>query len=186
MSESTKIEFRHRRVRELDDITDLVGMIFPGNRNQQHAAARILLTLRAAAESVPSLRVLEEQHGISRRTLERTRAKLARVGLIECVSPLNKRSNGQHGWKLSRRMGAALRQLADKIDEWQSDTRSERRAKDERLVGMLRSVAFVDWQSLKTVPSRRWYETRSLGALRSIHFARAAGNRCYSCAPTEK
>ena len=138
MSESTKIEFRHRRVRELDDITDLVGMIFPGNRNQQHAAARILLTLRAAAESVPSLRVLEEQHGISRRTLERTRAKLARVGLIERVSPLSKRANGRPGWRLSGRMSAALRVLADKIEAWRTDARPERQEKDERLAGFVR------------------------------------------------
>jgi DNA-binding HxlR family transcriptional regulator len=138
MSGPTKIDFRHRRVREIEDITDIVAMILPGNTNQQHAAARVLLTLKAATEAVPSLRVLEEQYGISHRTLERTRAKLARVGLIECVSPLNKRSNGRHGWRLSSRMGAALRQLADKIEAWREDKRPERREKDERLVGILR------------------------------------------------
>ena len=138
MSEATKIDFRHRRVREIEDITDIVAMIFPGNTNQQNAAARILLTLKAAVETVSSLRVLEEQHGISRRTLERTRAKLARVGLIECVSSLSKRSNGQHGWKLSSRMGAALRQLAGKIEGWREDGRPERAEKDEQLLGMLR------------------------------------------------
>jgi len=138
MSEPTKIDFRHRRIREIEDITDIVAMIFLGNTNQQNAAARILLTLKAAAETVSSLRVLEEQHGISRRTLERTRAKLARVGLIECVSSLSKRANGRPGWRLSGRMSAALRLLADKINEWKSDTRPERAEKDERLVGMLR------------------------------------------------
>ena len=138
MSASTKIDFRHRRVREIEDITDIVAMILPGNTNQQHAAARVLLTLKATAEAVPSLRVLEEQYGISRRTLERTRAKLARVGLIECVSPLSKRANGQHGWRLSGRMSAALRLLAEKIEGWRDDKRPERQEKDERLVGMLR------------------------------------------------
>jgi len=137
MSGPTKIDFRHRRVREIEDITDVVAMIFPGNTNQQHAAARILLTLKAVAETVASLRVLEEQHGISRRTLERTRAKLARVGLIECVSPLSKRANGRPGWRLSGRMSAALRVLADKIEAWRDDKRRERAEKDERLVGML-------------------------------------------------
>jgi len=137
MTESAKIDFRHRRIRELDDITDLVAMIFPGNRNQQHTAARVLLTLKAAAESVPSLKVLEEQYGISHRTIERTRAKLARVGLIEHIGPLSKRANGSPGWRLSGRMSAALRLLADKIDVWKSDTRRERRAKDERLMGAL-------------------------------------------------
>jgi len=34
MSESTKIEFRYRRIREISDFTELVEMLFPGNRNQ--------------------------------------------------------------------------------------------------------------------------------------------------------
>jgi hypothetical protein len=136
MSEPSKIDFRHRRIREIEDITDIVAMIFPGNTNQQNAAARILLTLKAAAETVPSLRVLEEQHGISRRTLERTRAKLAHVGLIENIGPLSKRANGHPGWRLSGRMSGAMRLLAEKIDTWKTDTRPERQEKDERLVGM--------------------------------------------------
>ena len=138
MTESTKIEFRYRRVSEIDDITDLVGMLFPGNRNQQHAAARILLALKASSEPMPSMSHLEREHDISRRTLQRTRAKLARLGLIEHVSFLNARYGGQHGWKLSSRMSTALRQLADKIDDWRRDMRPERREKDERLVGVLR------------------------------------------------
>ena len=135
--ESAKIEFRHRRIRELEDITDLVAMIFPGNRNQQHAAARILLFLKAAGPPVRSLGSFEARHNISRRTLERTRAKLAAVGLIEYLSPLSKRANGQPGWRLSRRMSAALRLLGDKIEAWRDDKRPERAEKDERLVGML-------------------------------------------------
>ena len=42
MTESTKIDFRYRRVSQMGDVTDLVAILFPGNRNQQHAAARIL------------------------------------------------------------------------------------------------------------------------------------------------
>ena len=33
MSEPTKIDFRHRRIREIEDITDIVAIIFPGNTN---------------------------------------------------------------------------------------------------------------------------------------------------------
>lgn len=69
MSGSTKIEFRHRRIRELEDLTDFVGVLFPGNRNQQHAAARIRLVLKSSEEPVRSLRPLEQQHGISWRVL---------------------------------------------------------------------------------------------------------------------
>ena len=138
MTESTKVEFRYRRVSEIDDITDLVEMLFPGNRNQQHAAARILLALKTSSEPMPSMSHLEREHSISRRTLQRTRAKLARLGLIEHVSFLNARYGGQHGWKLSSRMSTALRQLADRIDDWRKDARPQRREKDERLLGLLR------------------------------------------------
>jgi len=86
MSVSTKIDFRHRRVREIEDITDIVAMIFPGNTNQQHAAARILLALKAADIPLASLRSLEQHQHISRRALECTLAKLAGDVLIESVS----------------------------------------------------------------------------------------------------
>lgn len=137
MTESTKIEFRYRRISQLDDITDLVALLFPGNQNQQHAAARILMKLKPANQLVATLSDLEEQCGISRRTLQRTRAKLARLGLIEHVTWMNSRYAGQTGWRLSRRMICGLRQLADKIDDWQEDTSPERGEKDKRLVGVL-------------------------------------------------
>ena len=117
--------------------TDIAEMLFPVNGNQQHAAARILLALKASSEPMPSMSHLGREHGISRRTLQRTRAKLARLGLIEHLSFLNARCGGQHGWKFSSRMSTALRQLADRIDDWRRDTRPERREKDERLVGVL-------------------------------------------------
>lgn len=137
MTESTKIEFRYRRVSQLEDITDLVEMLFPGNRNQQHAAARILMTLKASDELVESLSFVEDKHGITRRTLQRARAKLSRLGLIEHVTWMNRSYHGQQGWKLSSRMGTALRQLADHIDGWRKDDRPERAEKDEMLVGLL-------------------------------------------------
>jgi len=137
MTESTKIEFRQRRISQLADITDLVEMLFPGNKNQQHAAARVLLALKAAKDMVPNLKHLEQKHRISRRTLQRTRAKLARLGLIEYVSWMNTRYGGQQGWKLSGRMSTALRQLADKIDEWRNDQRQTQKDKEAVLVDCL-------------------------------------------------
>jgi DNA-binding HxlR family transcriptional regulator len=137
MTESTKITFIARRVGDVDDVTDLVVILFPGNANQQHAAARILLMLKVADAPVSSFGDLERQHGISRRTLQRTRAKLARLGLIEYASALGSRYGGQQGWRLSSRMSTALRQLAERIDRWRNDQRPERMEKDERLVGVL-------------------------------------------------
>ncbi len=137
MNESTKIDFRYRRISQIDDLTDLVAMLFPGNKNQQHAAARILLALRAAKQPTPTFADLECRFDISRRTLQRARAKLARLGLIEHVTWMNSRYGGQQGWKLSSRTSSALRALADKIEGWQKDDRPERREKDEQLVGLL-------------------------------------------------
>jgi len=123
---------------ETDDITDLVKMLFPRNGNQQHAAARIILALKASDEPLASLSLLEREHGISRRTLQRTRAKLARVGPIEYASPLSARYGGRAGWRLSGRMSTALRQLADKLDACKRDSRPEHRTKDEQLISLLR------------------------------------------------
>jgi predicted transcriptional regulator len=137
MTEATKINFVARRVCEIQDLTDLVRALFPGNANLQHAAARILLTLKAN-ESAKSLSDLERRHAISRRTLQRARAKLARLGLIEYASRLGLRYGGQEGWRLSGRMTTALRQMADRIDQWRLDGRPDRHAKDEMLIGLLR------------------------------------------------
>ena len=138
MTEPTKISFQYRQISKIEDITDLVEMLFPGNKNQQHAAARILLELKQSKRIVPNLAHLEPKHGISRRTLQRTRAKLARLGLIEHVSWMNSRHGGQQGWKLSSRMSSALRQVAERIDHWRTDTRPGRKDRDEQLVELLR------------------------------------------------
>ena len=137
MTESTKINFQHRKIRRLDDITDWVEILFPGNRNQQHAAARILLALKESGDLVPRLSFLEERYGISRRTLERTRAKLARLGLIEHMTWMNSRYHGREGWILSTRMSSSLRSLADTLDQWAEDAEPPRMEKEKSLVNLL-------------------------------------------------
>ena len=112
MAEYTKISFNHRK--EISDYDDLVEMLFPGNRNQQHAAACILFELKWAKNIVPNLVYIENKYSTSRRILQRARAKLSRLGLIEYVSSFNSRYGGQAGWKPSTRFEAALRRLADK------------------------------------------------------------------------
>ena len=114
MPELTKIDFQHRRISQLSDFTDLIAMLFPGSRNQQYAAACIFFELKWANAIVPNLAHLERKYGISRRVLQRARAKLSRLGLIEHVSYLNSRYGGQHGWRLSSRFEAGLRLLADR------------------------------------------------------------------------
>jgi len=112
MPQYTKISFNHRK--DLTDYGDLVEILFPGNRNQQHASACIFFELKWADSLVPNLSHLEKRYDISRRILQRARAKLSRLGLIEHISSFNKRYNGQSGWKLSTRFERGLKRLADK------------------------------------------------------------------------
>jgi DNA-binding HxlR family transcriptional regulator len=133
-----KIAFEHRHARSLDDIADLAEMMFPGKRAHQYTAARMLLRLKAARGVVGSFHDLETGCGISRRMLQRTRAKLARLGLIERVTWMNSRYGGLNGWKLSGRMSAGLRALADRMDQWRHDTGPSRKAKEEALAELLR------------------------------------------------
>jgi len=138
MTESTKMDFRCRRVSEVEDAGDLAEILFPGNRNQQHATVCILFELKWATAIVPSLSPLEARHGISRRTLQRTRAKLARLGLVVHVSSLNARYGGQSGWKLSSRFASSLRQLAGKVEHWAENKGPGRQEKEELTLEAIR------------------------------------------------
>ena len=112
MLKYAKINFNHRK--DLVDYGDLIEIVFPGNRNQQHAAACIFFETKWADGLVSNLSYLEKQYGISRRILQRARAKLAHLGIIEYISSFNKKYNGQSGWKLSTRFERSLKRLAEK------------------------------------------------------------------------
>ena len=131
MAEHTKISFNHRK--EISDYSDLVEMLFPSNRNQQHAAACILFELKWAENIVPNLSYIENKYSTSRRILQRARAKLSRLGLIEHVGYLNSRYGGQAGWKLSTRFERSLNQLAQKCADIR-DTKTSSKEKDSMLV----------------------------------------------------
>jgi len=133
MLESTKISFRYRRIPQLADFSELAETLFPGNHNQQHAAVCIFFELKWANSMVPNLAYIERKYDISRRILQRTRAKLARLGLIEHVSYLNSRYGGQSGWKLSNRFEGALKQLAQKCASFK-DIKISSKEKDLMLV----------------------------------------------------
>jgi hypothetical protein len=80
---------------------------------------------------------LEQKHNISRRTLQRTRAKLARLGLIEHISPFNTRYGGASGWRLSTRFAGGLRRLAQFADKWQRDRSRSSAEKEQALITLL-------------------------------------------------
>ena len=108
-------------------------MLFPHNHNQQHAAACVFFELKWAKGMVPNLAYMEKKYDISRRILQRARAKLSRLGLIEHVSYLNSRYGGQHGWKLSSRFETALKHLVAKCAGF-GDAKISSKEKDLMLV----------------------------------------------------
>jgi len=124
--EPTKIEFHHHRISQISDFTELIEIMFPANRNQQHVAACIFFELKWAKHMVPNLAHIEKRYDISRRILQRTRAKLSRLGLIEHISYLNNRYGGQHGWRLSSRFERTLNKLALKCADFRISGTSSR------------------------------------------------------------
>ena len=138
MSEPTKIDFHHRRISQLTDFTELIEMLFPGNSNQQYAASCIFFELKWANSIVPNLSYIETKYNLSRRILQRARAKLRRIGLIEHVGFLNSRYDGQHGWKFSNRFTTALIKLSKKIVTFHHQDNS-RKEKDKVLLILMDS-----------------------------------------------
>jgi len=95
-------------------------MLFPGNRNQQHVGACIFFELKWAKYILPNLAHIEKRYNVSRRILQRARARLSIVGLIEHVSYSDSRYGGQHGWRLSTRFERTLNQLSTKCADYRN------------------------------------------------------------------
>ena len=137
MAQFSKISFINSRISRLSDNTQLVEMLFPGNRNQQYAAACILFELKWKHSIVPNMAYMEDTYKISRRILERTRAKLSKLGVIEHISYLNGRYGGQSGWKLSTRFSSTLKRLAQYFETWCHDKDTGNCEKEKLLLELL-------------------------------------------------
>lgn len=110
---STKIEFNANRIARMSDTSDLAEVLFPGNRNQQHGFMAIWFSLKWADRGlVPNFDGVAREHDITPRTLERVRAKLRRLGLIDHVSRFSAKHGYREGWVLSTRFERTLGQLA--------------------------------------------------------------------------
>lgn len=97
------------------DATDLAELLFPRNANQQHAFLVIWTALKWRHHMVPNLVAAAQNHGVSRRTLERVRAKLCRLGVIEHVSRYSARLGYRDGWIFSSRFERSLVLLAERV-----------------------------------------------------------------------
>lgn len=127
---STNIEASHGRIRRLADPADLAELLFPGNASHQHAFLVIWTTLKWRQHLVPNLAAAAQDRGVSRRTLERVRAKLCRLGVIEHVSRCSARLGYRDGWVLSSRFERSLALLAERVASLKTPEASSRE-KDE-------------------------------------------------------
>ncbi len=147
---STRIELSFNKINRLTDLADLAEMLLPGNRNQQHAFLSIWISLKWGDSGiVPNLAAATEKHGISRRTLERVRAKLRRMGLIDYVSRFSAEWGYREGWVLSSRFERSLQQLAEKVGSFK-DTKSQAKDKDTLMLQLAqarRDAAHVQEQN---------------------------------------
>jgi hypothetical protein len=135
---STKIDWSFNKIAKLADSADLAEMLFPGNRNQQHAFLVLWISLKwADHRMVPNLASVVRKSGVSRRSFERVRAKLRRLGLIDHVSRFNARHSYREGWVVSTRFQRSLNQLAAKAAEL-ADPGQGSREKDEMLLDFAR------------------------------------------------
>jgi len=131
---TTKIDFAFRRITRLNNLGELAEMFFPGNRNQQYAFLVIWTRLKWHTDGiVPNLGQFVTAQGVSRRTLERVRAKMRRMGLLEHISRFDPRFGNREGWILSENFEKSLSVLVQKIGRFKNVDESSQ-AEDEHVL----------------------------------------------------
>jgi len=110
---STKIDLNHNKVARIQDIDELAGILFPGNRNHQKCFLALWVELKWAPDQfLPTLEPVADKYGISHRSLETVRAKMRRLGLIDHVSRFGQKHGYREGWVFSNKFSQALQSLA--------------------------------------------------------------------------
>jgi hypothetical protein len=141
---TTKIDFSYRRIGKLAGIGELAEMFFPGNRNQQYAFLVIWMKLKWKTEGiVPNLGQFVTSQGVSRRTLERVRAKMRRMGLLEHVSRFDPRFGNREGWILSDNFEKGLEQMMHRVAAFR-DPEAGSREEDDRVLAVAREKRQVE------------------------------------------
>ncbi len=131
---STRIEWSFNKIARMADLSDLAEMLFPSNRNHQHAFLATWLAIKwGNHQLVPNLARVAADHNISRRTLERVRAKMRRIGLIDHVSRFNGAHGYREGWTLSTRFERSLGQMAERMASFRDPAHGSKE-KDEMLL----------------------------------------------------
>lgn len=132
---TTKIDFAFRRIARLGGIGEVAEMFFPGNRNQQYAFLVIWVRLKWRSEGiVPNLGQLVMSEGVSRRTLERVRAKMRRMGLLEHITRFDPRFGNREGWILSENFEKSLVLLGQKMAQFRETSQGSPEQEEQVLL----------------------------------------------------
>lgn len=132
----TKIALNFNQIARLEDLNDLAGILFPGNRNHRRAFLAIFVEIKWHGHGpLPNLAFVAEKHGISPRTLERVRAKMRLLGLIDHVSRFSKQYGYREGWVLSTRCERSLEQLAAKLRVFREPGDEHKKQSDRDALG---------------------------------------------------
>ncbi len=135
---STKIELNHSRIARVQDLDELAGVLFPGNRNHQHIFLAVFVELKwAEGQFLEALEPVADKYGISRRSLETVRAKMRRLGLIDHVSRFGQKHGYREGWVFSNKFVHALEKLASLAVKFRECRNAMQERKDRDLLSYL-------------------------------------------------
>ena len=131
---STKIKLNANKVARIQDMEELAGLLFPGNRNHQRIFLAIFIELKYAfGQFLPSLDHLCQEYDFTKRTLETVRSKMRRMGLIDHVSRFNPKHGYREGWLFSSRFNRTLRRISDLLTNFRDRTDTNQEKKDRDL-----------------------------------------------------
>lgn len=135
---STKIELNHSRIARVQDLDELAGVLFPGNRHHQRIFLAVFVELKwAEGQFLEALEPVADKYGISRRSLETVRAKMRRLGLIDHVSRFGQKHGYREGWVFSNRFVHALEKFASLAVKFRECRNAMQERKDRDLLSYL-------------------------------------------------
>jgi hypothetical protein len=118
MPARTKIEITPALVRGISGLDDLARVFFPDNANHRRAFLAVWLGIKYAEEQFLALKVdLTAKYGVTARTHEIVRAKMAKLGLIKRVSHFSPAFGSRSGWIFSPRFRHALSSFGELLKE---------------------------------------------------------------------
>ena len=131
MPESTKVEISFNKINRIADLEDIAAILFPHNKRHQKVFMAIYLELKwAPRQFLGSFGFLFEKYSLSKRVLEKVRAKCRRMGIIDHVSRFNSKHGYREGWIFSNKFRSSIVKLADALNQNRKISEATNKEKD--------------------------------------------------------